>query len=61
MKTKVKFVKPAILREISLDSEVQILAGSIVDQIEVISAGQEVHDIEADSPEFDWNESWAWE
>ena len=61
MKTKVKFVKPALLREISLDSEVQILAGSIVDQIEVISAGQEVHDIEADSPEFDWNESWEWE
>lgn len=61
MKTKVKFVKPAILREISLDSEVQILAGSIVDQIEVISAGQEVHDIDASSEEFDWNESWEWE
>ena len=61
MKTKVKFVKPAILREVSLDSGASILAGSIVDQVEIISAGQEVHDIDASSSEFDWNEKWNWE
>ncbi|MBQ8061995.1 MAG: hypothetical protein IJ205_08690 [Bacteroidales bacterium] len=61
MKTKVKFVKPAILREVSLEHGVQILAGSIVDQVEIISAGQEVHDIDASSEEFDWNENWSWE
>ena len=61
MKTKVKFVKPAILREISLDSGAQILAGSIVDQVTILSAGQEVHDIDASSSEFEWNDSWEWE
>jgi hypothetical protein len=61
MKTKVKFVKPAILREVSLENGAQILAGSIVDQIEIISAGQEVHDIDASSSEFEWNDSWEWE
>jgi len=61
MKTKVKFVKPAILREVSLEGGAQILAGSIVDQVEIISAGQEVHDIDASSEEFDWNENWSWE
>jgi len=61
MKTKVKFVKPAILREVSLESEGQILAGSIVDQVEVLSAGQEVHDINAEESEFDWNQDWQWE
>ena len=61
MKTKVKFVKPAILREVSLDSGASILAGSIVDQVEIISAGQEVHDIDATDTEFEWNDSWEWE
>ena len=61
MKTKVKFVKPAILREISLDSGAQILAGSIVDQVTILSAGQEVHDIDASSSEFEWSENWNWE
>ena len=61
MKTKEQFVKPAILREVSLDSEVSILGGSIVDQVEILSAGQEVHDIDASSEEFDWNENWSWE
>ena len=61
MKPKVKFVKPAILREVSLENGAQILAGSIVDQIEIISAGQEVHDIDASSSEFEWNDSWEWE
>ena len=38
-----------------------LLKGSIVDQVEVISAGQEVHDLDAEEPQFDWNESWNWE
>jgi len=61
MKTKEQFVKPAILREVSLDSGASILAGSIVDQVEILSAGQEVHDIDASSSEFEWNENWNWE
>ena len=61
MKTKEQFVKPSILREVSLDSEASILAGSIVDQFEIISAGQEVHDIDASGEEFDWNDNWNWE
>ena len=61
MKTKEQFVKPAILREVSLDSGASILAGSIVDQVEILSAGQEVHDIDASDSEFEWNENWNWE
>ena len=52
MKTKEQFVKPAILREVSLDSGASILAGSIVDQVEILSAGQEVHDIDASDSEL---------
>ncbi|MBQ9174316.1 MAG: hypothetical protein IJ161_11360 [Bacteroidales bacterium] len=54
-------MKPSILREVSLDSEASILAGSIVDQFEIISAGQEVHDIDASGEEFEWNDNWNWE
>ena len=61
MKTTEQFVKPAILREVSLEEGDRLLAGSIVDQVEIISAGQEVEEIEADDPEFDWNSSWEWE
>ena len=61
MKTKVKFVKPAILREVSLESGAGILAGSIVDQVEIISAGQPVEEIDAEDAEFDWNDDWTWE
>lgn len=61
MRTKEQFVKPAILREVTLEEGGSLLAGSIVDQLEVISAGQEVHDIDAASEEFDWSENWNWE
>ncbi len=61
MKTKEQFVKPAILREVTLEGEGSILGGSIVDQVEIMSAGQEVHDIDASSEEFDWNSNWNWE
>ena len=62
MKTKEQFVKPAILREVSLELGGGILGGSIVDtSLEIISDGQEVVDIDASSEEFDWNNSWEWE
>ena len=61
MRTKEQFVKPAILREVTLEEGGSLLAGSIVDQVEILSAGQEVHDIDASSAEFDWSENWNWE
>ena len=62
MKRKHKFESPTVLQAVDLSLEGGILLkGSIVDQIEVISAGQEVHDLDAESPEFDWNSNWDWE
>lgn len=62
MKRKHKFESPTVLQAVDLSLEGGILLkGSIVDQVEVISAGQEVHDIDASSSEFDWNENWNWE
>ena len=61
MKTKEQFVKPAILREVSLDSGASILAGSIVEDVTIVSAGQTVEDIDASGSEFDWNNQWEWE
>ena len=62
MKRKQKFETPTVLQSVDLALEGGILLkGSIVDQVEVISAGQEVHDLDAEEPQFDWNESWNWE
>ena len=62
MKRKHKFETPTVLQAVDLSLEGGILLkGSIVDQVEVISAGQVVHDIDASSSEFDWNENWNWE
>lgn len=61
MRAKLKFVTPSVLQDVDLVPEAGVLAGSIVDQIEVISAGQEVHDIDAESSEFEWNDNWNWE
>lgn len=62
MKRKQKFETPTVLQQVDLALEGGILLkGSIVDQVEVISAGQEVHDLDAEEPQFDWNESWNWE
>ena len=62
MKRKIKFESPTVLQAVDLSLEGGILLkGSIVDQVEVISAGQVVHDIDASSSEFDWNENWNWE
>ena len=62
MKRKIKFETPTVLQAVDLSLEGGILLkGSIVDQVEVISAGQEVHDIDAEAPDFEWNEHWEWE
>ena len=60
MKTKEKFIKPAILREVSLEAGGQILAGSIVEQVTIESAGQTYVDIDASSSDVEWNEKWEW-
>ena len=45
--------------------ERDFLGGSIVDDtLEIVSAGQEVHEIDAadvNGSEFDWNSTWEWE
>ena len=62
MKRKQKFETPTVLQKVDLALEDGILVkGSIVDQVEIISMGQEVHDIDASSEEFDWNNQWKWE
>ena len=60
MKRKQKFETPTVLQQVDLVLE-GAFARSIVDQVEIISAGQVVHDIDASSSEFDWNENWNWE
>lgn len=60
MKRKQKFETPTVLQQVDLVLE-GAFAKSIVDQVEIISAGQVVHDIDASSSEFDWNENWNWE
>ena len=61
MKRKQKFETPTVLQRVDLALEGGILLkGSIVDQLEIVSAGQEVHEIDADE-DFDWNEKWEWE
>ena len=59
MKQKKQFVRPAVLQELSLQPDMPILAGSVVDNVTVVSAGQPVEDINADDQ--DWNKKWEWE
>ena len=62
MKRKHPYKAPAILREVRLQLEDEILAASTVDlTAPIISNGQEVVDINADSQEFDWNSNWTWQ
>ena len=62
MKRKQKFETPTVLQQVDLAFESGILLkGSIVDQVDVYSAGQEVHDLNAEDPQFDWNNQWEWE
>lgn len=56
---------PMVLTEVSVLLERDFLGGSIVDDtLEIVSAGQEVHEIDAtkaDGNDFDWNGTWTWE
>ena len=62
MKRKHKFETPTVLQAVDLSLEGGILLkGSIVDQLEVVSVGQEVDEIDASKDEFDWNNQWEWE
>ena len=56
MKKKKQFVKPEILREITLLPECPILAGSVVDNTTIVSTGQEVqtHDFSDASFNHNW-------
>lgn len=59
MKQKKQFVRPAILQELSLLPDTPILQTSVVDNMTVISSGQEVIDISAEDEE--WNQDWTWD
>ena len=62
MKRKHKFESPTVLQAVDLSLEGGILLkGSIVEQLEITSVGQEVHDLNADDQQFEWNENWNWE
>ena len=59
MKKKKQFVRPAVLQDLSLLPETPILAGSVIDNATIVSAGQPVEDINA--ADQDWNKKWEWE
>ena len=63
MKRKIKFETPTVLQAVDLSLEGGVLLkGSIVDQVEIVSAGQEVHEIDVEtSTDVDWNNEWKWE
>ena len=58
MNKKKQFERPAILQEFSLLPEAPILAESVVDDVTVISEGQQVQDINA--ADQGWNHQWDW-
>ena len=58
MKIKKQFIRPEILRELELVGDGPILKGSVVDNAVVVSAGQEVKEIDAGQ---EWNDQWTWE
>ena len=58
MNNKKQFERPAILQEFTLLPEAPILAESVVDDVTVISEGQQVQDI--DASDQGWNHQWEW-
>ena len=50
------YMAPAILREVNLQVEGEILTGSVVDTTTVVSTGQEVE--EYDFSQSDFNHDW---
>ncbi len=62
MKTNRHYQTPMVLKEVSVLLERDFLGGSIVDDsLEIISAGQEVTEIDAEGTDFEWNSTWEWE
>ena len=55
MRQKQQFVRPAVLREVTLLPDTPILQASIVDQTTVISAGQDVETHDFDGADFNHN------
>ena len=56
MKQKKQFTRPAILQELSLLPDTPILAGSVVDNVTIVSTGQEVENYDftpSDDSPFD--------
>ena len=53
---KITYEAPAILREVDLQVEGEILTGSVVDTTTVVSTGQEVE--EYDFSQSDFNHDW---
>ena len=49
---------PAILREVNLQVEGEILTGSVVDTTTVVSTGQEVEEFDFSDTQF--NQDWDW-
>ena len=58
MTRKKVYKAPVILREVNLQVEGEILAGSVVDTTTVVSTGQEVEEYDFSQPEFnhDWKD-----
>ena len=61
MNFKKPYESPAVLRKTPLRMQGELLAKSVVDNMTIISNGQQVVDIDASSTEFDWNNNWNWE
>ncbi len=62
MNKKLTYQTPRVLAEVGVQLERDFLKGSIVDDtLKIVSAGQEVHEMDAVSTDFDWNNSWDWE
>ena len=58
---KKTYLPPLILRKTELCAGEALLAQSVVDNMTIISNGQEVVDINADTQDFGWNQKWNWE
>lgn len=56
MKQKQVYTAPAILRQVRLQLEGELLSGSVADHIEVTTMGQEVDDYDFGSDDF--NHEW---
>ena len=56
MKQKKQFVRPAVLQELFLLPDTPILAGSVADNVTIVSTGQEVEEHDFSGGEF--NHEW---